>query len=139
MKAKSEVVGGNYMDNGAEYYPKAVYDALHILKKDYNVNIPIYITENGTYNCGEELTAEGKVHDTERIAYINGFLEWIAKALEEGIDVRGYYAWSLMDNWEWCGGYTFRYGLIHNNFETQQRIFKDSAYWYKDYIRRMKE
>ena len=139
MRAKSEVVGGNYMDNGAEYYPKAVYDALHILKKDYNVNIPIYITENGTYNCGEELTTEGKVHDTERIAYINGFLEWIAKALEEGIDVRGYYAWSLMDNWEWCGGYTFRYGLIHNNFETQQRIFKDSAYWYQDYIRRMKE
>lgn len=133
-KEKKEFVGGNFMDNGTEFYPKAVYDALHILKENYKVNIPIYITENGTYNCNEAIAADGKIHDTERIQYINGFLEWISKAMEEGIDVRGYYAWSLLDNWEWSGGYTYRYGMVHTDFETQERICKDSAYWYRDLI-----
>lgn len=137
-KSRNNAVGGNYMDNGTEYYPRAVYDALHILKEDYNVTVPVYITENGTYNCNEELTVDGRVHDTERIAYVEGFLQWISKALEEGMDIRGYYVWSLMDNWEWCGGYTFRYGLIHNDFQTQKRTFKDSAYWYRDFVREMK-
>ncbi len=126
--------GGTFMDNGTEYYPKAVYDALHILTDDYKINIPIYITENGTYNCEEEMTREGKIHDSTRIQYIKGFLTWIQKAIEEGIDVRGYYAWSLIDNWEWSGGYTYRFGLVHTDFETQERIWKDSAYWYKKII-----
>lgn len=126
--------GGNFMDNGSEFYPKAVYDAAHILKDDYQLDIPIYITENGTYNCSEEPAEDGRIHDTERIRYMEGFLEWISKAIEEGIDIRGYYAWSLLDNWEWSGGYTYRYGMIHNNFETQKRTWKDSAYWYKDMI-----
>lgn len=133
-KEKREFVGGNFMDNGAEFYPKAVYDAIHILKDEYQLKIPIYVTENGTYNCNEEITEDGRVHDTERILYIEGFLEWISKAIEEGADVRGYYLWSLMDNWEWSGGYTFRYGMVHTNFETQERICKDSAYWYRDFI-----
>lgn len=126
--------GGNFMDNGSEFYPKAVYDAAHILKDDYQLDIPIYITENGTYNCSEEPAEDGRIHDTERIRYMEGFLEWISKAIEEGIDIRGYYAWSLLDNWEWSGGYTYRYGMIHNDFETQKRTWKDSAYWYKDMI-----
>lgn len=131
---KKKVVGGNFMDNGTEFYPKAVYDAIHILKEQYNVNIPIYITENGAYNCSEEIGADGKIHDVERIRYIEGFLEWIGKAIEEGIDIRGYYLWSLLDNWEWSAGYTFRYGIVHTNFETQERICKDSALWYRDFI-----
>lgn len=111
-----------------------MYDAIHILKDEYQLKIPIYVTENGTYNCNEKITEDGRVHDTERILYIEGFLEWISKAIEEGADVRGYYLWSLMDNWEWSGGYTFRYGMVHTNFETQERICKDSAYWYRDFI-----
>lgn len=138
-KEQNHVVGGNYMDNGTEYYPKSVYDALQILKTDYDVNVPVYITENGTYNCNEEPDEDGSVHDTQRIVYMEGFLKWISKAIEEGVDVRGYYAWSFMDNWEWCGGYTFRYGLIHNDFLTQKRTFKDSAYWYRDFITEMKK
>lgn len=133
-KEKKKHTGGNYMDNGTEYYPKAVYDAVHILKNDYNVNIPIYITENGTYNCGEELTEDGMVHDLERIKYVEGFLYWISKAMEEGADIRGYYLWSLMDNWEWCIGFTQRYGIVHTDFKTQERICKDSALWYRDFI-----
>lgn len=139
MKKDHNYVGGNFMENGMEFYPKAVYDAIHILKDQYNVNIPIYITENGTYNCSEEICADGKIHDIERIRYVKGFLEWIVKAIEEGIDIRGYYLWSLLDNWEWSAGYTYRFGLIHTNFQTQERICKDSAYWYRDFIAGKKE
>lgn len=131
--------GGNYMDNGAEYYPKAVYDAIHILQEDYNLTVPIYITENGTFNCNEEVTVDNKIHDTERIEYIEGFLYWIHKAMEEGSDIRGYYAWSLLDNWEWSGGFDYRYGLVHTDFETQKRLWKDSAHWYKEIIKDWRE
>ena len=65
---------------------------------------------------------------------MNGFLEWISKAIQEGIDIRGYYAWSLFDNWEWGAGYSMRFGLIHTDFVTQKRVWKDSAYWYKKMI-----
>jgi len=126
--------GGNYMDNGTEYYPKAIYDAINIMKNDYHLNIPIYVTENGTYNCSEEVAEDGRVHDQERIKYLEGFLYWISKAMEEGADVRGYYLWSLMDNWEWCMGFSQRYGIVHTDFKTQERICKDSALWYRDFI-----
>lgn len=127
-------LGGNYLDNGNEYYPKAVYDAIHILNDEYQIGIPIYITENGTFNCNEEVQPDGRIHDQQRIKYLKGFLYWIHKAMEEGADIRGYYAWSLMDNWEWGAGYTYRFGLVHTDFETQNRIWKDSAYWYRDMI-----
>lgn len=131
--------GGNYLDNGLECYPKAVYDAVKILVQDYELDVPIYITENGTGNCQEEITADGRIHDTDRIQYIKGFLEWMSKAMEEGIDIRGYYAWSLFDNWEWSAGYSSRFGLIHVDFETQKRIWKDSAYWYQEFIQKNRE
>lgn len=123
-------LGGNFMDNGNEFYPKAVYDAIHILKEKYKVEIPIYITENGTYNCQEEIQSDGKIHDVQRIEYIKGFLYWIHKAMEEGADIRGYYAWSLLDNWEWSAGFDYRFGLIHVDYDTQERIWKDSGIWY---------
>ncbi len=135
MNQESRVhMGGNFMDNGNEYYPKAVYDALMMLKDTYQVKLPIYITENGIYNCNETLGCDGRIHDRERIRYIKGFLSWIHKAIQEGVDVRGYYVWSLLDNWEWSAGYSMRYGLMHTDFETQKRIWKDSAYWYQKVI-----
>ena len=130
---KEKVTGGNFLDNGNEYYPKAVYDAARILHDEYKIGIPIYITENGTQNCNE-VVVDGKIHDEERIRYIDGFLQWTEKAIEEGIDIRGYYAWSLLDNWEWVAGYTLRFGLVHIDYETQERIMKDSALWYKKVI-----
>lgn len=128
-------LGGNFMDNGNEFYPKAVYDAIHILKEKYKVEIPIYITENGTYNCQEEIQSDGKIHDVQRIEYIKGFLYWIHKAMEEGADIRGYYAWSLLDNWEWSAGFDYRFGLIHVDYDTQERIWKDSGIWYSDLVK----
>lgn len=131
---RSMNLGGNYMDNGNEYYPKAVYDAVHILNDTYKIGIPIYITENGTFNCNETVQPDGRIHDEQRIQYIRGFLGWIHKAMEEGADIRGYYAWSLLDNWEWSAGYTYRFGLVHTDFETQERVLKDSALWYREMI-----
>ena len=122
--------GGNFMENGTEYYPRAVYEAIEMLRKEYEVDIPIYITENGTYNCNEAVTADNRIHDTQRTEYIRGFLYWISKAIQEGADIRGYYVWSLLDNWEWCAGHNMRYGLVHVDFDTQKRIPKDSAKWY---------
>lgn len=134
VKTNAEQSGGNFLDNGTEYYPKAVYDAVQIVKSEFGVKVPIYITENGTYNCNEEVK-DGKIHDTDRIKYLNGFLKWIETAIDEGNDIRGYYLWSLMDNWEWAAGNTYRFGILHTDFETGEKIWKDSAYWYQNFIK----
>lgn len=123
--------GGNFSDSGDEFYPKSIYDALHILKNDYNVAVPIIITENGTRDETEKVV-DGMIRDEFRIRYVQGFLEWLHKAIQEGIDVRGYYLWSLIDNFEWTAGYDFKYGIIANDRTTQRRNFKDSALWYGD-------
>lgn len=111
-----------------ELYLQAGYDALHILHDEYRLKIPIYITENGVPNCNEEIQSDGMINDKDRIIYLEGFLDGVHQAMEEGIDVRGYYVWSLMDNWEWAGGYIYRYGLLNTDVDTQKRIWKDSAY-----------
>lgn len=95
---------------------------------------PIYITENGK-SCHDEISADGHVHDTERINYINGYLKGLKKSVLEGTDVAGYFHWSLMDNFEWAYGYTERFGLTYVDYKTQKRILKDSAYRYNEIIR----
>jgi beta-glucosidase len=95
---------------------------------------PIYITENGSaYH--DAVTPDGKVHDPERLAYLQGHLAEVAAMIEEGIDVRGYIAWSLMDNFEWSKGYDRRFGLYHVDYATQKRTLKDSGAWYRDFLR----
>lgn len=106
------------MDNGTEFYPRAIYDAIHIAQEEFGVNIPIYITENGTYNCNEEIV-DGEIHDRDRIQYVEGFLTWLKKAMDEGADIRGYYLWTLMDNFEWSSGTQSRFGIVHTDFATQ--------------------
>ncbi len=139
VRKSVEFAGGNYMDNGAEFYPKAIYDALRILKEDFGVGIPVYITENGTYNCEEEVvTGPGgteRVHDVTRIRYIQGFLEWLKKALDEGYDVRGYYLWTLLDNFEWPAGNSMRFGIVRTEYGAPSYIMKDSACMMKDFLR----
>lgn len=125
--------GGNFLDNGSEFYPEAAYDAIMMFRRDYDANLPIYITENGTPNCNEEII-DGQIHDHDRIRYVKGFLAQIHRAIQEGANVKGYYLWSLLDNFEWTVATSARFGLIHCNFETQERIWKDSAYWYKKVI-----
>lgn len=92
---------------------------------------PVYITENGAcYNT--DIDSDGKVHDAERTRYFDEHLQECAKVIESGIDMRGYFAWSLMDNFEWAEGYKMRFGLVHVDFDTQVRTIKDSGYWYSE-------
>ncbi len=131
--------GGNFLNNRTEYYPKAVYDAIHLLHDLYEIKCPIYITENGTYSVGDEpIGPSGMVEDEDRIRYVAGFLEWLEKAIDEGFDVRGYYLWSLMDNFEWSAAYNFKFGIATTNFETGETRWKKSAYFYRGFIRRAK-
>ena len=122
-----------------EIVPQALYDLILRLRKEYT-RIPIYITENGAA-FNDRISEDGKVHDGRRIDYLREHLMKVAGLNEKGADIRGYYVWSLMDNFEWACGYIKRFGIIYIDYETQKRILKDSAIWYKDLIeeRRLKE
>jgi beta-glucosidase len=95
---------------------------------------PIYITESGC-SYHDTVDADGKVHDPARIAYHDAHLRSLSQASEAGVDIRGYFAWSLLDNFEWAAGYGERFGLVHVDFETQKRTPKDSFSWYQNVIR----
>lgn len=124
--------GGNYQDR-PESHPEAVLDVLHMLEKKYHVHCPIYITENGL-PFDDSQGKEANLDDQERIEYVKNVLAWVHKAIEEGVDVRGYYLWSLMDNFEWSAGYSARYGVYYTDYETFERIPKKSAGWYAQVI-----
>lgn len=131
--------GGNFLNNRTEYYPKAVYDAIHMLHDLYKIQVPIYITENGTFFEGiEPENAQGLIEDEDRIKYLSGFLSWIEKAKEEGFDIRGYYLWSLMDNFEWSAGSYMKFGIMKTDFSNGDVKWKKSAYWYRDFIEKVK-
>ncbi|MFF4028806.1 GH1 family beta-glucosidase [Streptomyces sviceus] len=124
--------GGNFLDSGLEFYPKAAYDAIRLMQDEYGWQGPVYITENGTAD-GDDADP---IDDQERIRYVRGFLEWIERALAEGADVRGYYLWSLLDNYEWNAGFSKRYGIVHVDPDTLKRTPKASFGWYREVIAR---
>ncbi len=116
---------------GGHSYPEGMQELCKRYREEYG-NPVIYITENGT---GKDAPVEnGQVHDAYRIKYLTHYLEALQKAIEEGSDVRGYFYWTLIDNFEWSGGFTHRMGLIRVNHDTQERIIKDSGYWMRDLI-----
>ncbi|OIV43681.1 GH1 family beta-glucosidase [Flavobacterium johnsoniae] len=116
---------------GWEVYPPALY---HVLKKfnEYNGIRKIIITENGA--AFPDTVTNGKVFDIKRTHYIQDHLEQILKAKKDGLNVEGYFVWSLTDNFEWAEGYNARFGLIHVDFETQKRTIKNSGLWFKDFL-----
>jgi beta-glucosidase len=97
--------------------------------------LPLYITENGSA-WHDYVTADGKVHDPERIAYLRGHLEALHAAIADGVPLKGYFAWSLVDNFEWAEGYAKRFGLAFVDFGTQHRILKDSGEFFASVIAR---
>jgi len=119
---------------GWEVYPEGLHELLIGIHRDYKLP-PIYISENGMA-CADSVTENGAVHDARRIRYIDDHLSALARARADGVDVRAYFYWSLMDNFEWAKGYSMRFGLIHIDYQTQQRTIKDSGLWYRDYIQR---
>ena len=111
-----------------EVWPKALYDMVARITRDYNRPV-IEITESGcSYNDGPD--ANGAIHDGRRIAYHRRYLAALAQSIAEGAAVRGYHAWSLMDNFEWADGFSQRFGLAYVDFKTQERTIKDSGRWY---------
>jgi beta-glucosidase len=125
------VIGGNLpqkTDMGWEIYPHGLYEIVMRITKDYKRPI-IEITENGcSYKDGPD--QRGVVNDQRRIDYYRSYLTELANAIRDGADVRGYHAWSLLDNFEWAEGYSQRFGLVYVDYPTQKRTIKDSARWY---------
>jgi len=124
--------GAPVTDFGWEVYPQAFYELLERINRTYAPK-SIFIAENGA-SYGDGPDAEGKVHDARRVAYLRSHLVSLAKAIEAGIPVEGYFAWSFMDNFEWAAGYSQRFGLVHVDYATQKRTPKDSAYFYQQVI-----
>lgn len=119
--------------NDWEIVPESVYWTLKWMHERYR--LPVMITENGHQNL-DHVSLDGKVHDPQRIDYLHRHILQLKKAISEGIPVQGYFVWTLMDNFEWALGYKVRVGLVYTDFQTRQRIPKDSYHWYRDYIRR---
>lgn len=113
--------------------PEALYWGPKFLYERYKK--PIYITENGMANT-DFVFSDGAVHDPQRIEFTTRYLKELRQACEDGVDIKGYFHWSLLDNFEWAQGYQKRFGLVYVDFETQQRILKDSGKWYKTVISR---
>jgi beta-glucosidase len=123
---------GEYTAMDWEVYPQGLTDLLVRLAKDYG-SPKMYITENG---CAYEdvLTADGRVHDAKRIDYLAAHFAAAHRAIEQGVHLKGYFVWSLLDNFEWAYGYSRRFGITYVDYETQMRILKDSARFYASVI-----
>ena len=116
-----------------EVQPEGLTRLLVRLKEEYGVP-PIHITENGA--AYEDVVApDGTVHDPDRLAFVEAHLVAVHDAIEAGVDVRGYFVWSFLDNFEWAYGYAQRFGVVHVDYETQRRTPKSSALWFADVAR----
>lgn len=125
--------GATYTDVGWEVYPQGLTDTLVWLKERYG-NPPIYITENGSAFYDPPIADGGALNDPLRVDYLRKHLKAARDAIGQGVDLRGYFAWSLLDNLEWSLGYSKRFGIIHVDFATQTRTIKDSGKLYRDII-----
>ena len=119
---------------GWEIDPGGLYDLLRRIQRDYGP-IPLYVTENGAA-FADTVGPDGTVADLDRVAYLDGHLRAAREAIEDGVDLRGYFVWSLLDNFEWAFGYSKRFGLVYVDYATQRRILKDSAHWFAAVTRR---
>jgi beta-glucosidase len=128
------MAGSEYTDMGWEIHPQSLRSLLVKMHNEYRLP-PIFIAENG---CAlqDQLTPEGHVHDTKRIKYIHDHLVELRNAMRDGVAVKGYFVWSLTDNFEWAFGTSKRFGLIYVDFPTLSRYIKDSGYWYAKVIQR---
>ncbi len=121
-------------ETGWEVFPDALTRTLEWVKQEYG-NIPLYVTENGAAFYDAPFAIDGRVDDPLRVAYYRWHIAAAHEAIRRGVDLRGYFAWSLLDNFEWSLGYAKRFGLIHVNFATQERTLKASAHLYREVIR----
>jgi beta-glucosidase len=152
IAARNDFMGVNYYtparvsaergvvrDEAAEYSlmnwainPDGLYAVLMRLHRDSRGRLPLYVTENG--NSFVDALHNGRVHDDRRVAYLRGHFAAAHRAIQNGADLRGYFVWSLMDNFEWAWGYEQFFGVVHVDFATQQRTIKDSGFYLRDVI-----
>jgi beta-glucosidase len=116
--------GNGLTDMGWEVYPQGLTELLISLDREYDLP-PVYITENGA--AMPDILENGAVEDNDRIRYFEQHLDAVNQVMQQGVDVRGYFAWSLMDNFEWAEGYTKRFGIVHVDYTTQRRTVKASG------------
>ena len=124
--------GYDVTDMGWEIYPQGLTELLLRLHRDYAVP-PMYVKENGA--AFKDRLVDGRVHDLQRRDYIARHIAAVADALRQGVRMQGYMVWSLLDNFEWASGYAKRFGIVHVDYATQTRTLKDSALWYRDFLR----
>jgi beta-glucosidase len=123
--------GAEHTEMGWEVYPDGLHRLLTHLQATYEPP-ELYITENGA--AFPDARENGRVPDSRRVSYLEGHLDAVASAIAEGVPVRGYFLWSLLDNFEWAFGYSRRFGIVYVDFETLERVPKDSFGWYRDFI-----
>ncbi len=117
---------GAYTDMGWEVYPRGLYDILTWVQRHYEPPA-VFVTENGAaYTDG--ISDDGRCHDERRVRYLREHLAQALAAHQAGVPLRGYFAWSTLDNFEWAYGYRMRFGVIHVDYATQRRTIKDSGY-----------
>jgi beta-glucosidase len=124
--------GAEYTEMGWEVFPQGLTETLLWIKRRYG-DIPLYITENGAA-FADPAPADGRIRDDRRVEYYRSHLRAVLDAMEQGANVKGYFAWSLLDNFEWSCGYGKRFGLIHVDYATQKRTPKASAEFYRQVI-----
>lgn len=124
-----EVRGSEYTEMGWEIHAPAFHRLLTRLTRDYKNLPPVYITENGAA-FADKVADDGTITDERRRAYLRDHLYAVHRAIQDGVNIKGYFAWSLMDNFEWAHGYSKRFGLVHVDYETLVRTVKASGKWY---------
>jgi len=122
-----------YTETGWEVYPKGLTDVLLWVKRRYGES-PLYVTENGAAFY-DPPSVDGRADDPLRVSYYDQHIRAAHEAIRQGVDLRGYFAWSLLDNFEWSLGYSKRFGMVHVDYETQRRTVKASGRFYSDVIR----
>jgi beta-glucosidase len=132
LGAPGPIPGAEYTEMGWEVYPQGLTRLLQRLHREYRLP-PLYITENGAA-FPDTVTAQGRVPDAQRLEYVRQHLLALHEAMAAGVDVRGYFVWSLLDNFEWAHGYGKRFGIVHVDYDTQARTIKDSGRWYSQVI-----
>ena len=115
-----------------EVYPESIYEMLKKFSR-YRPEIPLLVTENGAA-FKDNWDGSNELKDPLRVEYLQSHISQVLRAKNEGIDVRGYFVWTLMDNFEWAEGYRPRFGLVYLDFETQKRVIKDSGKWFSSFI-----
>jgi beta-glucosidase len=117
-----------------ETYPPGLYDIMRSIH-EIDRNVDLYVTENGSPLNDGLRNGEGEIQDVQRIHYLESHLAQVHRAIADGLPVKGYFVWTLMDDFEWVHGYEMKFGIIEVDRRNLERKWKKSAYWYQDIIR----